>query len=490
MSNAPSINYSKNSTKVVYERPNSASTTGKYFEMVNPFYGIEGGYNPEKQTFGLGSNKHQAIAKAEKINFQFDVFTAWENEQSEKPDVLINDYDIDKPTLEVVVPRKAKTIDDFCDRYYAIRLKDTHQSKLSGSSLQALRNYLGDIKYFWKGFPLHFLDTGNIQAHLDHYAEHGKINKVNPNKKNDKQSDNGRAAQALRSCYVNLFNLGNSKKLIEFKYNPANETNLDYIDTSVKRSRCSLDVYKSVFELANHDTTRHYALNFELSLVSKLRVMDLMLIRNSRGEDWLPKRNAFKNNRNYFLTKRLTFKDRIEHAPYSYIDDKNKKIVVFQQKTGDLLDIEFSHKISDDLPTVGEIITKIRSVCDQNSPFLISHPKNIGRAKKGDPVHPDTLSRKFSSYIKELDYDWFNILPPTLGELRSLGARLLEEYDDNNTEEKPRKRSEESSTIDEAIKNAPSANDGISEALGHRDKKVKAIYLAKRNLADDNVGST
>lgn len=505
--------------------------------MKNPFHGVEGGHKPENISFGLGTDKHKAITKAEKINFAFDVFIEWEKIQREKPTVLINNYDIDKPVYQAVHPRKLKTIDSLCDHYYAIKNLKAIKGNYCNNSLKGLDGYLDDIKSFWKGQPIAYMDTGNIQAHIEHYAEHGKINKSTPEKSHKKIPNKGRAAEALRSVYVNLFKFCKKRKFIDYQSNPAEDIDLDELDTKVKRSRCSEGVYESVYKNSDNDKSKHYALCYKLALVTKLRLTDLMLIRNWRADDWTPKINAFRNNRNYSLTDKISFNDRVEKAPYSYIDKEKEKLVIFQQKTGKLFIIPFDHKVSDSIPSVGEIVEELKSVCCEDSRFLINHPTNIGRAKKGNPIHPQTISRKFTGCIRELNLDWSNVNPPTFAELRSLGARLLEEYNntslgnmkqkeltkcikelklDGSNEKQPTSdkllnlgervmeiynnisidktqkstlaHENNSSTIDEEVIDAFSADEGITESLGQVDRDIKHCYLAQRELIDDCVG--
>jgi len=485
----------------VYSRKNAIYTTGEYIEMSsNPFYGIEGGYKYKKLTLGLGSNREKAIKKANKIILAKETFKAWEKLQAEVSNNDSDEYAIDKPAYEVVSARRVTNIDELCERYYALKWKQVHEGTFSPTSLAQLKIYLDDIKDFWKGYSLKYLDTGNIQAHIKRYYKLGKINKNikdgDEGQKEMTHQANGRAAEALRSCYVNLFDVSLSERLISFEFNPASKTRLQEIDTKVKRSRCSLAVYKSAYNLADNDETRHYALGFELDVVTKLRLTDLSLIRKERGIDWKKRVKAFRKNRNYGLTKVLSFQDRQDLAPYSYIDKERQQIVGFQQKTGKLFRIPFNHKVSDNLPTVGEIIIKITSSCNADSEFLLHHPKNKGLARKGAAIHPIALSREFKKRIRELDFDWENESPPSIGELRSLGARLLMVHEKNianiiakEPETTVPNRDLVSSTIDESIENAPSANDGIMEALGQTDRKIKLRYLDPRNLIfDECVG--
>jgi len=480
----------------VYSRNNATYATGEYIEMPNPFDGIEGGYKYKNITLGLGSNREKAIKKANKIILAKETFKEWEKLQAEVSNNDSDEYAIDKPVYEVVSARRVTNINELCDRYYALKFKQVNNGTFSPTSLAQLKIYLDDIKDFWKNYPLEYLDTGNIQAHIDRYFELGKINKANPEKDDKKIHGNSRAAEALKSCYFNLLKVAKKKRLIDFKYNPASETDLDEMDTRVKRSRCSEAVYTSAFNLADNNKNRHYALGFELAVVTKLRLTDLLLIRIERGDDWMERVNSFRENRNYGLTKKLSFQDRIELAPYPYIDDKKQQIIVFQQKTGKIVTIQLNHKVSENLPSVGEIITKIKSTCNADSEFLLHHPKNKGLARKGAAIHPYSISRKFKEIIHELGLDWENVNPPSIGELRSLGARLLEVHEENITivtakepESTVPKRDLVSSTIDESIENAPSANDGITEALGQTDRNIKLRYLDPRNLIfDECVG--
>jgi len=497
MPTTPTTNLSIGLPSRMSGRPNVRYFKGEYYAMTNPFHKVVGGYKYKNITLGLGSNRQKALSKANCIILAKETFKEWEKLQPQVSINSSNEYEIDKPMYPVVSSRKQYTIDEICDFYYAIKLKKVLNGKFCATSLSQLQTYLDDIKDFWKGYPLEYFDTGNIQTHIDRYYDLGKINKNKFDDKTCVQESHGRSAEALRSCYFNLLKVAKRKKLINFEYNPVSETDLDDIDTTVKRSRCSEAVYKSVFDLADNNKNKHYALGFELAVVTKLRLTDGLLIRKERGSDWKERVKAFRKNRNYGLTKRLSFQDLQGLAPYSYIDNERQQIVVFQQKTGKIFKIPFNHRVSDNLPTVGEIITKISLTCTADSEFLFHHPKNIGRAIKGTAIHPYGLSRKFRILIRELDLDWENLSPPTIGELRSLGARLLKVYDENKHEiltkikcEQPKIKTDTvSSTIDESIQNAPSANDGIMESLGQTDRNIQFRYLDQRNLIlDDCAG--
>lgn len=476
-------------------RPDARYATDEYYGMTNPFHEVEGGYKSKNRTLGLGSNRQKALTKAESIILARATLREWEKIQAEISNNIGNEYNIDKPIFQVVSARKVNNINELCDRYYAIKQQKTGIGNFSTTSLSQLDIYLDDIKDFWQGYPLEYLDTGNIQAHIDRYFELGKINITPPTKEGNKQHGNGRAAEALRSCYINLLKVAKKKRLIDYKYNPADETDLDDIDTKVKRSRCSEAVFKSVFDLTDKNTTRHYALAFEIAVVSKLRLTDLLLIRQERGSDWHERVKSFSENRNYGKISQVTFQDRIKYAPYSYLDKLNNQLVIFQQKTGKIFTIPFNHKVSESLPSIGEIITKINSCCNASSEFLLHHPKSKGLAREGAAIHPYSLSRKFKEGIRKLDLNWDNKKPPSMGELRSLGARLLKVRKDNEAinESGPSLRQDPiifrdraSSTIEEVIEKAVSANEGVTESLGQTDRNIKLRYLDPRNLIFDD----
>lgn len=452
-------------------------SSGEYYQITNPWFKIPNGFKFKTKTIGLGSNRSKAISRAEKLIFGAEVYKIFLELKQELANSAKHIYQIDKPFIQVVFPIKVNSIAELCDHYIASVNIEVAYGEKGGSTANQIEGYIDEIKCYWHESYLNYMDTANIQAHLDKYRIHGKGEIKLDNENNPKNLQ--RAANALRATYVDLLNYGLRYKLINFVNNPADATKK--LKVKIKRSNCSIDVFNTVVNRCLECGDTHYALAFELALVTKLRLTDLLLIRKTKGFDYEDRRIAFIRNRNYGLSKEVSFNDRVEHAPYSFVDDENQEITVFQQKTGQLIRIPFSQRASEKHCSVGQLINKISMCCNADSEFLLHHPKNKGRAKVGSPIN--NLSKLFKKHIRSLEVNWLGLNPTCFAEIRNLGAKMFDDYSGPQQNRKKNTASKVCSTVDESVKYAQCSTENVSASLGHVVPKTKEIYLKTRGLA-------
>ena len=225
-------------------------------------------------------------------------------------------------------------------------------------------------------------------------------------------------------------------------------------------------------------------------LATKLRAEDACLFRAVKGDDWEQRVKNHQTNRNYGLNKRMSFSDKKEHAPYGYVDKQSKFLVLYHQKSKKITRLSFKHKLSKTDKTLGELIIEIEAICKFQSDFLLHHTYNVGLAKVGMPLRPDSISRKFSKNINALvDNNEKKILwngtHPTLHEIKSLSIRTEEKYiedkktkksDKNKKPETSSKNVEDYSKISEFAEKALFGDDCLSIAAGHNSEKTRLIY--------------
>lgn len=133
------------------------------------------------------------------------------------------------------------------------------------------------------------------------------------------------------------------------------------------------------------------------------------------------------------------------------------RLWVEQEKTGAKLCIPLALRLEAIGVSLGQVVTRCRD--DVVSPWLIHHTRNRTKAKAGDPVHENTISKGFARARAASGLTWPALndagrpqTPPTFHELRSLGARLYEAQGGVN----------------------------VQALLGHRDPKTTAVYKDSR----------
>ena len=244
--------------------------------------------------------------------------------------------------------------------------------------------------------PVGEITVKDIAAILECYIEEGK----------------DRAAQAARSCAIEIFKEAAHDGLVD--KNPALATRNPR--AKVKRSRLSLDQYHNVISAAR---------SLDPWVV---RSMQLALITGQRRED----------------IAELTF----EQVQGDFL-------FIVQAKTKARIKLHLDLR----LECVGLSLRHILKECDDGiqSDRILHHSRAYAACKPGDPVHINTLSRKFAAAR-----DSANLVndaekgPATFHELRSLAARLWTQQE---------------------------GKEFAQVLLGHKDERMTAVYRDDRGSA-------
>lgn len=457
------------------------SKTGVSFQFLNPYFGEHGAFKFDKKWISLGSSETNAKQKATDIvNKVMSFVGTTKTKQIKRPTTRRRQkYDYShvvfnspiKPSLFV---RKGITTNHIVSTFLNHEDERAKSGEITYTTSASNKGYAKEIGRFFKDRPPEMFTTDNITKHIDII-----------------KSQHTRTAQIFAKVYERMLFVAKAKGLVDFRVtNPA--LDLLKIKHIVQRSRCDEDSYNHIQNsYTNNEVV--YKLANELGLVTKVREMDLVLIRNKKGSDWEKRVKHYEEDNNLGLKRRLKRSDYKNFAPYSYVDDDNQELVVYQLKTSNIIRIPYSHKIGKGYSTVGEVIEKIKLICDKKSDYLLHHIKRIGMAKIGAPIHPNTLSRKFTEKVRNLGFDWLNKTPPTWHELRSLSIRIEDEYRELRlTAETPHKKSKDnnfdkarnsSSTLSSLVTNSPSAKQSTSIAAGHSSNAVTSIYRSCRGIA-------
>lgn len=189
-------------------------------------------------------------------------------------------------------------------------------------------------------------------------------------------------SRAMRSLLRDLFMEAIAEGWVDS--NPVDVTKAAKV--VVRRERLTLELWKAIYAEARHPWLA--------------RAMELAVLTGQRRDD----------------IAKMAFKDEVD----GYLQ-------VIQGKTGARL--RLSTEIS--LECVGlKLSTVIRKCRDHVlSKHLVHHSRTISRAKAGDPIVLDTISKEFAAArdraAVKLGLD-FGQSPPTFHEMRSLAARLHE----------------------------------------------------------------
>lgn len=228
-----------------------------------------------------------------------------------------------------------------------------------------------------------------------------------------KQGKN-RMAQAVRSCYIDIYKIALGKGVSHLNENIADKT-LNPV-AKVQRERLTLEHFKQAIDAYTYEPHKFSAL---LALVTGQRRTDLCLMRKSKGKDWDERYKAYRRNPNHFITGEYTsFATLVQYAPYSFIEQG--QLCVFQLKTGNLLRIPLSLRLDGIGLSVGDVIDQANLF--KFSPFVLHHTIARAANKVGDPLHADTVSRTFAKAIKATGIE-YTLKAPTFHELRSLAER-------------------------------------------------------------------
>lgn len=237
------------------------------------------------------------------------------------------------------------------------------------------------------------IDTLAISGFLNQWIDQGKH----------------RMAQSMRSFLIDVFDRAEAEGGIPRGSNPVNVT--DNAPIEVKRSRLTLDTFLVIYDAAK-----------PLAPFVR-RSMDLAIISAQRRED-------------------------ICDMQFPHI--REKKLFVEQGKEGTRLCIPLAIGLDCLDLSLDKVVSRCRD--DVVSRYLVHHTKNRTKAKAGDQVWRDTISKGFARARVRSGLTWEGKEPPTFHEIRSLSERLYKAQGNVNTQ----------------------------ELLGHKDPRTTATYHDSR----------
>ncbi|MFY8350959.1 hypothetical protein AAEU29_10530 [Pseudoalteromonas sp. SSM20] len=453
----------------VFGKYSEKSKSGEAYQMYNPLYGISGFAESTKRNLSLGSSRKEAIKMAKEIVQKAEQII----EQLGRDKIIqlrkqfMSDNTDTAPTEEQLVnlvePLKQEvfyndtnlTINIIID--YLIEYDNSND--LAENTVKSYKTHYNKIRSFMGNQPPSILCTTNIDAHIESLKKDGKT----------------ASAKKLKSAYDRLLKFGKRKNFLTYDRIPTDD--LETIRVRVKRSRIEHSHFENI--QAKPDQVVEYKHYNELSLALQTRPVELSLMRTKKGIDLENRLADFEQSfsQNY---KPKTFSDSVKILPYSYIDDENEVVHIFQSKTGSFRNVPFSHKLTEHSLTVGELIEKVKEDLPLQSNFVLCHQKNRGRAKAGDPISPKAAANNFRKQVTKLNEKWLSGVQPSLYEIRSLSARLLNKHKGNSLVKPENKKG----SVTYEIMNAQCASKGTAESLGHTHlSKSTETYLSKRTTS-------
>lgn len=215
-----------------------------------------------------------------------------------------------------------------------------------------------------------------------------------------------RTAQAVRSLLIDMFKEAAQAGEIDGGFNPALATKAP----KVKVYRSRLDVTHIEPILSASTAYEPWVKNsILLALVTGQRRIDIANMQFKKSADWNRAYESWKNG------------DR-KNPPYSFVEDG--WLHVFQQKTSTMLRLPLTLKLNAIDMTISDVVSQCRSNCV--SKYMLHHLRGTQGATVGDPIHYDTISRRFADVRNDSGITWSGDAP-TFHELRSLSERLYAE---------------------------------------------------------------
>ena len=137
--------------------------------------------------------------------------------------------------------------------------------------------------------------------------------------------------------------------------------------------------------------------------------------------------------------------DDIANMQFKHIADN--WLHVEQSKTGALLRLSLDLRLDAIGMTIGDVVAQCRDRVV--SRYLTHHTRNYTKARPGQAVHKNTLSKGFKRSRELTNLEWEH--PPTFHDLRSLSVRLYNKQDTD-----------------------------AQSLAGHKDPKTTALYIDPR----------
>lgn len=265
--------------------------------------------------------------------------------------------------------------------------KEIEGRKLRANTLRSYKSLLGHVRgALGDETPVERVTTRDVADALNKLRDDGKA----------------RTAQAMRSFLKDLFRCAVAEGWIAT--NPVLVTTSHAVE--VKRARLTLEIFLQVRERAG-----------EAWLAN---AMNLALVSAQRREDIASARIADVHDDAWYCT---------------------------QKKTGKRLAIPLALRLDAVGLSLGDVVRACRST-GILSRHLIHQTARRGNSPVGRHLWVDTISRRFSDTLAELQLDFGDRTPPTFHEIRSLAERLYKAQGNVDTQ----------------------------ELLGHSDPRTTALY--------------
>ena len=116
----------------------------------------------------------------------------------------------------------------------------------------------------------------------------------------------------------------------------------------------------------------------------------------------------------------VTGQRREDIGAMKFRDVKDGRLQIEQGKTGARISIATTLRLESIGMSVRDVIDRCRDRVV--SPHMIHHTSTYTHSRPGDPVHIDTISRRFSDARNATGLTWEGT-PPTFHEIRSLAGR-------------------------------------------------------------------
>jgi len=384
MTAKPRNNLNKHNIKNLYIKRDKRSKTGFSCQYKDPRFGDPRFPDATKQFYSLGSNVNTAKEESTELNA-----------------ILYGKIASAKVNRILTTPSNTSTgiqLKVWLEQYLSYCRKKLKDGEIKPNTFKIKKNITMAIH----------------KAHGDLFFADINVRKIAELLNSYIKLDQNRMAQSVRSIYIDIYKIAIGNGIDNITVNIASMTINP--DAKVKRERLSFDHFEKVIEAYKYEPHRLSAL---LAIITGQRRTDLCLMRKSKGKDWDERYKAYRLNPNHFVTGDYTsFADLVKYAPYSFVEDN--QLCVFQLKTGNLLRIPLSLKMDKLNLSVGDVIEQAKLF--PFSPFVLHHTTARAVNKKGDPLHPDTVSRIFAKAIKTTGIEYI-LKPPSFHELRSLAQR-------------------------------------------------------------------
>lgn len=242
-----------------------------------------------------------------------------------------------------------------------------------------------------------------------------------------------RMAQSVRSVLIDIFKEALAEG--EADTNPASKTRAPKV--RVKRARLVIDEFKQINKQAESKRNPWMANSQLLALVTGQDRIDISVALKKKPRNW---DNLYKQ----YLKERVDGLNPV--IPPSFVD--GEYYYATRRKTGALIKIPLSLRLDAVDLSVGDVINR----CNDNvfSKYILHHARRTNLSKPGDPIHEDTLTRKFAAAREKTGLTWSGN-PPTFKEIRSLSERLYRKQGVNT-----------------------------KDLLGHKEESTTAIYNEAR----------